>query len=380
MQCNIISKPIAVNPYRKQSATIYCYYAICLMAVLLCFPSKGHSQDPVFSLFQTNPLNFNPAHVGNTDFSRLSIGYRNQNPSYNAFQSYAASFDTYLHSINSGIGIIALRDQTGNGVYKQTTIGAGYSYNTKLADGIFLRGGLEATYCLQQSNPNNLTFPDMVDINGGVIPNPSPYMTLNSKWFNVGAGLALLVKNLKVGAAAFNLNGKSQNSQNGVELPNPLRVNVYASYDIPLAKEGNGSGGLFDPANMTISPNIQYMQQYGIQQLSIGAYFDADIIFAGLNMRQDMSFKSTIFSLAAGVNIDRFTIAVSGDMAQLGNPSGGMLLSAYEVSLSIKLWENEASSGYREGKGSSHRMLKGTLQDGYDESKGKKTKRYRCPY
>ena len=358
--------------------------------MFICIILANHSvyaQDPIFSLQQTSPMTYNPAHVGNTDFTRAIIGYRNQYPSFsNAFTTYTGSFDTYFDVIKSGVGVGITHDKMAK-VFSETTISGAYSYNLQLGENIFIRAGLQASLRLQSQDPSSLIFPDMIDANGSIIPNPFPYNSWNSSTFDVGAGLALMFGPLKVGGAAFNFSGKKQESYSGIKLPDPLRINAYASYDIILSdySEPDGSAYPIDFGQMSISPGIQYSQQYGYQVVNIGAFFKAGSFFVGIHERQDLEFKSFTIAISTGIEYDRFGIGFSGDISQLGNTSNALKSSAFEVNLSVKLWENNEhiSSGraarYR-SSGRGYKKLNGGIRmenPGIDKTRVRK---YKCPY
>lgn len=357
----------------------------CLIICTVLVSTATYAQDPIFSLQQTSSMNYNPAHVGNTDFSRAIIGYRNQYPAFSsAFTTYSASFDTYFGAINSGVGIAIMHDKMAK-IFNETTISVAYSYNLRISDEAFLRAGLQASLRLQSQDPSSLIFPDMINSSGSIIPNPFPYNSWNSNSFDVGAGLAFMAGPLKVGIGAFNFSGKKQNSYNGIELPNPFRLNAYASYDIMLVEGSDQANYTLDFSQLSISPGIQYQQQYDYQIITIGAFFKAGPLFIGLHERQDIEFESFAITLSAGIEFQRFTLGLSGDISQLGNPSNAIKTSAFEANLSIKLWENKEhtfsgrSPRYGNGSRGYIKSSGGIRVDnpGLDKSR---VRRYRCPY
>lgn len=368
-------------------ATFFTFLLPARLVMFLLFMLAGgamlNAQDPIFSLFRTSPMNYNPAHIGNTEFTRASIGYRNQHPTYSkAFSTTAASFDTYIHNLNSGFGIMVLNDNM-MGKYKETDISLGYSYNAKLSSNAFLRAGLQATYRMQSNNPGDLIFPDMIDISGAIIPNAFPYTSWNAQTFDVSLGLAFMYKNLKLGAAAFNLSGKQSSAYNGIELPNPLRLTAYATYDILLAKGSSKYEESFwgDFSRVSASPHIQYSRQYDFDLLSLGVYFNVGNIFVGLHQKQDISFKAYTYSFSTGIDMGRISVSASGDIAQLGSPTNSLHASAFEVGLTFRLWQNkepdEQTLIHRE-KRRKFKMLNGIFIDG--KNNRRTTKQYRCPY
>jgi len=89
---------------------------LCLL-LLAAFAVDGNAQDPIFSQFYSAPLMLNPAFAGNTYEPRIAMNYRNQFPAVvdgsTAFATYAVSYEQFVPSLNSGVGLLIKTDNAG---------------------------------------------------------------------------------------------------------------------------------------------------------------------------------------------------------------------------------------------------------------------------
>lgn len=309
----------------------------------------GYGQDPDFSLFNSSPQ-YNPAHVGYTEYSRVILGYRNDFPSYNSsFNTYAAAFDTYLPRAKSGLGVLVMSDQMPYNVFKIITLTAAYSYSIKLGDESFATLGLQGTYQKFTYDPSNLLFFDMINPGGIFLPNQAPYEVRTTNNFNVGTGVAVSINRLSFGAAALNLSQTfTQSLYSNNPLPDPLRINAYVTYDFPIfnekmdVRDPSSKERVFDFRSLVITPSVGYNQQFWLRQLSFGVTATFGAAYVGLIERQDLSFESISLMLFAGVKYNRFSLSFGGEIANIGTGGKGVINSGLELNLSIQLWGNQA--------------------------------------
>jgi type IX secretion system PorP/SprF family membrane protein len=323
------------------------------------------AQDAIFSLFESTAMNFNPSHVGNEDYSRVSVGYRNQYPTYKSpFATYTAAYDLYFEKIHSGFGLMLMYDNVGKGIFTTTSVSLAYSNNIRIADELYVRGGLSLSYFTRKRDPRGLIFPDMPYFNGS-IAYPSDYPVMQSNTMYVGFGATILFKRFKAGAAAFNLGGQNLSTSSVISLPNPVKITGYMAFDIPVIQKYNNRALKEDA--FVISPYVRYIRQYDFDDIDIGAYFDLNTLFAGLAHRSDTGFKNSTFVVAAGFRAKNFNIAYSANFGNLGKQSR-YYVSAHEISLIIKL---------KNIKG--ERMLEGIYID-RQPTDYQRTRTYKCPY
>ncbi|MDR2293560.1 MAG: PorP/SprF family type IX secretion system membrane protein [Prevotellaceae bacterium] len=344
----------------------YCCKLSFLFVTYLFLASANvlQAQDPIFSLFESTAMNFNPSHVGNEDYSRISLGYRNQYPTYKSpFATYMAAYDLYFEDIHSGFGLMLMHDNVAKSVFTTTSISLAYSNNIRLADELYIRGGLTLSYFNRKRNPNGLIFPDMPYFNGN-IAYPSNYPTIQRNTIHVGFGATILFKRFKAGAAILNIGGQNLSQSTLISLPDPLKATGYVAFDIPVIQRYNSRALKEDV--FVISPYARYIRQYDFDDIDIGAYFDLNKVFAGLSHRSDTGFKNSTFVAAVGFRTKYFNISYSANFGNLGSKS--RYVSAHEVSIILKLKNKEEE-----------RILQGIYSD-RQPTEYQRTRTYKCPY
>lgn len=330
----------------------------------MTYTNISYAQDPIFSLFESTAMNFNPSHVGNEDYSRVSIGYRNQYPTYKSpFATYTAAYDLYLPKIHSGLGLMIMHDNVGNGVFVTTSVSLAYSNSIRISDELYVRGGLSISYFSRKRDPNGLIFPDMPYFNGNMAY-PANYPVIQNNTVYAGFGATVLFKRFKAGAALLNLSGKNLSNSTLISLPAPLKITGYMAFDIPVLQRYNSRAVKKDA--FVISPYVRYIRQYDFDDIDIGAYFDIDKIFIGLAHRSDTNFNNSTFVTAAGFRTKHFNISYSANFGDLG--AKPRYVSAHEVSVIIKLKNSEEE-----------RTLQGIYRD-RQPTEYQRTRTYKCPY
>ncbi len=257
------------------------------LLILFCHLA-AFAQDPQFSQFYANPLYLNPAMAGSSLATRVTANYRQQWPALNAnYITYSASVDTYLPRINSGIGLIVLRDQQAFARYNSIDIGGQYSYQLQLSERVAARAGLQFSYVNRSVNYFGLTFGDQFDNTGQVRPvssdqfaaDPNP-ASLN--YLNVSAGGLVFTSRSWLGISAHNLTRPDQ-SFIGNASPLPVRFTVHGGTKIPL--DDNTRAGLAESKTAperSISPAFNYKAQGKFDQLDVGLYLTYEPVVFGL--------------------------------------------------------------------------------------------------
>jgi len=255
--------------------------------IIFCCAS-ALAQDPQFSQFYANPLYLNPAMAGSSLATRVTANYRHQWPSLDAnYITYSASVDTYLPRINSGIGLIVMRDQQAFARYNSIDIGAQYSYQLQISQRVAARGGIQFSYVNRSINYFGLTFGDQFDNTGQINPvssdqfaqNPNP-AALN--YLNVSAGGLVFTGRSWLGISANNLTRPDQ-SFIGNASPLPVRFSVHGGVKIPM--DDNTRAGLAESKTAperSISPAFNYKAQGKFDQLDVGVYLTYEPVVFGL--------------------------------------------------------------------------------------------------
>jgi type IX secretion system PorP/SprF family membrane protein len=323
---------------------------ITLVVAGLLLLGTLQAQDPVFSQFYAAPLQLNPAFAGSTYAPRISLNYRNQWMMLDerGYQTYAASYEQSIESLNSGFGITLMADDAASGTYKTNYANVVYGYKLRIQDDWFVKFGVEAGLIQTAVDWDKLVFGDQIDPifgfrdQGGnpIISQEQRPENLNNTVFDIGAGLLVYNRSFYAGLSVKHLNTPDQSllqiNQN-LNAGLPMRVTLHTGVEITL-EEGNNS----TPTSF-ISPNIMVIRQGDFGQINAGAYLSFGKFFGGLWYRHAWSnpdagiglvgFKQGI--LRIGYSYD-FTIS-----SLQSSPAGGTG-GTHEVSLTINLDDSKS--------------------------------------
>ncbi len=156
-------------------------YINTLAALLIVLVQQAQGQIIQFSQFYAAPLFLAPSYAGECFGSRISLNYRNQWPEVGTFNTYALAYDQNLHKINSGVGLMVLRDEAGEGSLSLTTIDICYSWWTHINREWIVRPGIGFKYNQRSVDFEKLIFGDMIDELGVVAHNTSEQPPLAKK-------------------------------------------------------------------------------------------------------------------------------------------------------------------------------------------------------
>ena len=293
-------------------------------------------QDPVFSQFYASPLQLNPAFAGITYAPRITFNHRNQYPGFNnAYVTYSASYEQPLEELNSGIGLVVMTDNAGDGIYKTNRFSAIYGYKVEIREDFFVKFGMEAGLLQSSLDWNKTLFRDQLDpitgptesLSGEPIPE-----SLNKANLDIAAGILFYNQYFYGGLSVHHLNSPDQSLllvNENLNIGLPLRFVIHGGAEFELERGNNRRRPTF------ISPNISYNAQAGFSQLNIGAYAGLDRFFGGFWYRHAGGNPDAVIGLVGirqgvlriGYSYD-FTIS---DLAAAG--TGG----THEFSFAINL-------------------------------------------
>ncbi len=295
------------------------------------------AQDPVFSQFWAAPLQLNPAFAGAAFAPRLTANYRNQWPGWpNAYASYAVGYEQWLDGMNSGIGLMLLGDNAGNGILRTTHAAAAYSYQVQVAEKLFFRLGVEAGAIQSRINWNALVFGDQLSpVDGSAGGNPSaetPPDRFTNNVFDVSAGLLVFNSRFHAGVSLKHLNSPdagflkiNPNLYSGI----PLRFALHGGLEIPLLTNNKSREGAF------LSPNVMFVSQGGFSQINGGVYAGFGKVFAGAWFRHAFGNADAAI-LLGGFRYGILRIGYSYDLtlSMLADARAG---GAHEISFALNL-------------------------------------------
>ena len=243
-----------------------------------------NAQDPHFSQFYSSPLYLGPSLAGATEQSRIIANYRNQWASLpDAFTTYAFSFDHYIRSYKSGIGLLVLRDQEGD-VYNTTTAGVSYSYTVDVNRTIKIRPGLNASYYNRSINYSKLDFADEISREAA----SSIEIPKNEQVNHYDFTFSLLAYDEKywLGVTGDHLLALNKQFSDDVTYPD-LKVTLYGGARFKLYESVRSKTDKF------FAVSFLYKNQAGFNQLDFGTNYEKEPFRIGLWFRGIPAFKET---------------------------------------------------------------------------------------
>lgn len=300
------------------------------ITALLSSSATLSAQDAHFSQYYANQLYLNPAFAGARKCPRVSINYRNQYPVLGVYQTYSASYDQYVSGLNGGLGLLAMRDEAGDGALSTTEISGLYSYHLKMSRNFTLLSGFQATYRQVNVNWNALTFPDQIDPFYGFVRETSEVSPDNNTVgvFDVSAGLIGYTERFYIGVAAHHLTQPDVSFFTQDRLP--LKFTAHAGLTIPL-----GRTRLYGELQNYLIPNIVYQVQGPYDQLTISTSFTRSSISGGLGFRtSSVNPDAVVVLLGYAPTEGAWSVGYSYDItvSSIANNLGG----AHEISLSYQ--------------------------------------------
>ena len=300
--------------------------AIAFILLISGASNDVDAQDPQFSQFFANPLYINPAFVGTSRCPRIFMNYRNEWPALSGtFVTSSVSYESYVSSLEGGLGVILMRDEAGGGTLNTTSANILYAYHGELGRYYSIRAGIQAGYIQKSLDWDKLTFGDMIDPRYGFIYDTKETKMVDSRGnLDISAGLLVYSKKYFGGFAVHHL---TQPTEGFVDVSNsrlPMKVTVHVGAVIPLDETDE----------FKFAPNIIFQRQQDFQQINLGFYLKNGPIYGGLWYRQ-AERNADSFTVLAGVEAGKVRFGYSYDitLSKLSNASGG----SHELSMVIQL-------------------------------------------
>ncbi len=254
---------------------------ILFIFVISILPLGLKAQYAHFSQFYAAPLVLAPSFAGSADGARGTINYRDQwtGIKKGIFVTEAFAFDITARKINSGFGLLVVRDKAGTGNLGRLDVGAIYSWNAQLTkSGLFFRPGIELKFAQRGVDIEKLIFPDQLSFDGisGQTSQQGPVD--RTKFFLDAASSALFY---------------SEKFWIGLTVDHLFRPNdafYDRSYRVPLKYTFFG-GYKFGTYSRRRRVGDKYMVSYqlryqgGSYQLDLGGYWEHEPILVGLWLR-----------------------------------------------------------------------------------------------
>lgn len=329
------------------------------LILLIIATLSSKAQDAQFSQYYAAPMYHNPAFTGSGYAPRVIFNFRNQWPALAAnFTTSVISVDHYIEKYNSGVGLMVLNDQQGNGRLKNTEISGFYSYQLNLVDDHFLRMGVQGTNSNRGFNTYGLTFPDQFDnngYNGNNSNDPLANQSNAENFLDFSSGLLYYNPKAYLGISVHHLTQPQLALTSSSTDFLPRKIMVNGGLNIPLGASANTTP---DPdREFSLIPTFLFKKQGKFTQLDLGAFVTYSPLTMGMWYRGIPIKKKGTNSLnhdalvaLAGFRFDNFSFGYSYDLtiSSLGSSSGG----AHEISVAYQFdaFEKEKNPHIRQRK------------------------------
>lgn len=311
---------------------------LCLLSVMMLMTAKA--QDQQFTQFYAVPTYMNPAFAGASVQSRASMQYRNQWAAIpGAFQAANFSYDQFLPSLKSGVGILCSYAKAGSGGLRSNTVSVQYAYETKIRRNWFFRPSMQFGYVTQNIDFSKLTFYDQMIRDGGPTSLEQGIFQPTS-YFDFGTGVLTYGPKFWLGASVFHLNSPNATLYPDRVAPMPRKLSVHSGMRIRI--KGNSLTRL--DHHIVIAANFQSQEKF--DQLDFGFYYEISpmvigIWYRGLPMKSNNYgyFNHDAVAFLLGVQAANYKIGYSYDITVstlgIGNSAG-----SHELTLSYQ-WANK---------------------------------------
>lgn len=312
------------------------------------------AQDPHFSQFYANPMYLNPAFTGTGECFRAGTQMRSQWVGLNnAFNTVNFYVDMNHSDLNSGFGLMFLRDQIGTPKLVSNELHGLYSYHAALNEKFHLRMGIQASWVSKSIQYGNLLFEDQyqgVDVTGN--PSFDP-VTQQSRvnLFDVSSGVLLFKENKYwIGLSGHHLTQPSTGFLYNSALP--IKLSIHGGMKFVFKK---ADGLHTDKHVYKLTPAFNYKAQGSFDQLDLGVYLMRDFLmlgfwYRGLFLKSDNDIRnSDVLSFQLGAKIDQISIIYNYDITTSGIGQNNTL-GSHEISLQYRFcssWPLKSKSKYK---------------------------------
>ncbi|MEY1639721.1 PorP/SprF family type IX secretion system membrane protein [Tenuifilum osseticum] len=299
-------------------------------SVLLLFSAFSvFSQDMQFTQFYANPLYLSPSFTGGIVGYRVAANYRNQWTFVpGTFNTFSVSWDHNSPAFRSGFGVMAVRDQAGDGNLANTRMGVLYSYDIEPFPDWHLRPGL--AFFLQQISIDfsKLIFSDQLTST----PMPPTSVTQPGKdavWdIDVSSSILAYSDNMWLGVTWDHmLKPVATFYDDNSRLPH--KITVHGGYRY-ITK-----GFLLSRIEESFTVAFNYRVQDIYRQLDLGLYFYSQPISFGVWWRglpkNSVGRRVDALAFMVGYKWEQVSMGYSYDftISRLGLASGG----SHEISM-----------------------------------------------
>ncbi len=313
-------------------------FVIALITIGCLRPARG--ENPQFSQYYASPLLIAPSFAGNSLGSRAFVSFRDQWAKLpGSYVTYSFAIDNNFYSINSGLGLVVMRDVAGSARLGTTSITGLYSYRFNVNDDWRIRPGISFSFVQRSLQFSKAVFPDQI-WDGGIDPSTIETATPPYYYYDAGSSVVVYNRQLWLGLAVDHLL-RPNTSFARLDARTPMQWSQFGGINFPMA---NRVGKVPE----VISVNYLFKMAADYRQIDVGAnWYRAPLLLGfawrGLPASEYPSYDALIFTV--GVAFNNIAIGYSYDftVSKLGPATGG----SHEVTLSISF--NEGGKSNRKG-------------------------------
>jgi type IX secretion system PorP/SprF family membrane protein len=254
-----------------------------IFALLISLSWHSLAQDIQFSQFYANILYLNPAFAGSANASRAIFHQRIQWPHLDAkYITSSFSLDHQFEKINSGVGLILLKDWQGANTISSTEAAMLYSYELSVSSKFSLRAGAKVNYVSRYINYNYLTLPDQYSNNGfSGVETQESFGNNKINYLDFSVGGVLYSDRFWLGIASDHLNRPNQSFSSGRDTSRlPIKMDFTTGTKIYIEKKRTTAFGE-EGKEINLTPTVHYKFQGKSDQVDLGLYGLYDHIIFG---------------------------------------------------------------------------------------------------
>lgn len=295
------------------------------------------AQNPQFSQYYASPLLVAPSFAGNSLGSRAFVNFRDQWAKLpGAFVTYSFALDNNFYAINSGIGIVCIRDVIGSARLGTTSVLGLYSYRFNVNDDWRIRPGISFGFYQRALQFSRAVFPDQISVIG-VDPSTIEQSTPPYDYYDAGSSVVVYNRQMWFGLSVDHLL-RPNTSFSRLDNRVPMQWSQFGGINFPMA---NRVGKV--PEVISVNYLVKMAADY--RQIDIGANWYRAPLLMGVAWRglPTASYDALIFTV--GIAFSNMAIGYSYDftVSNLGSASGG----SHEITFSIAF--NEGGKSSRKG-------------------------------
>lgn len=238
------------------------------LVFLSCAVRNGEAQNPQFSQFYAIPLFLNPAFTGLTFEHRFAADARRQWPGVaTTYKTVAASYDYNLSSLNSGIGLMVMKDVAGTPALNSSLGMLSYAYHFNINRNAEIRMGAQIGAGNTSIDAGKLTFNDQLHYNSGTTVDPY-FINFNNQvtFLDINTGAMFNSLTYWLGFSAQHINKPYTSFSANGNNNQPVNLSLHGGYRYILSKKRDRLLEYF-------SPCFNYKHELNFDQLDLGAYY-----------------------------------------------------------------------------------------------------------